>query len=231
MKYTKRIDGRKFDELRAMKAEVGVVKNAVGSARFQIGKTVAIAAVYGPKDLFPKFLQKPQSARLRCNYNMMAFSGSGERVRPGANRRSKEISMVIEKAFEPVLDLSEFPKAVVDVYIELIQTDSGTRCAGICAAAMALADAGFKMKDLVSAISVGRVEDKVLTDVDKDEEDYEGGMADMPVAIMPRTGEVTLLQMDGFASKEQLKKMVDSAVKACKQIYKIQKEALKETYK
>ncbi len=95
MKYTKRNDGRKFDESRPMKAEVGVVKNAVGSARFQIGKTIAIAAVYGPKDLFPKFLQKPQTAVLRCYYNMMAFSGSGERVRPGANRRSKEISMVI----------------------------------------------------------------------------------------------------------------------------------------
>lgn len=229
--FKKRNSGRAFDELRKIEAKVGVIKRADGSAMFKIGNTIAIAAVYGPRTLYPKFMQEGDRGILRCNYNMMAFSGSGERVRPGPSRRSKEISLVTEKALLPVLDLTEFPGSVVDVFIELIQTDSGTRCAGICAAAMALADAGFKMKDLVSAISVGRVEDKVLTDVDKDEEDYEGGMADMPVAIMPRTGEVTLLQMDGFASKEQLKKMVDSAVKACKQIYKIQKEALRETYK
>ena len=230
MKYTKRNDGRKFDECRPMKAEVGVVKNAVGSAKFQIGKTVAIAAVYGPKDLFPKFLQKPHTALLRCNYNMMAFSGSGERVRPGANRRSKEISMVIEKAFEPVLDLSEFPKAVVDVYIELIQTDAGTRCAGICAASLALADAGFDMKDLVCAISCGLVGDQVVVDLDKTEEDFEGGAVDIPIAMLPRTEEITLLQLDGEINKEQLLKAIDAGKEACKKIYEVQKAALRAKY-
>ncbi len=229
--FKKRNDGRTFDELRKIEAKVGVVKRADGSAMFKIGNTIAIAAVYGPRTLYPKFMQESDRGILRCNYNMMAFSGSGERVRPGPSRRSKEISLVTEKALLPVLDLTEFPGSVVDVFIELIQTDSGTRCAGICAAAMALADAGFKMKDLVSAISVGRIEDKILIDVDKEEEDYEKGMADMPVAILPRTGEVTLLQMDGFASSEQLKKMMESAIKACRQIYKVQKEALREIYK
>ena len=230
MKYTKRNDGRKFDEPRPMKAEVGVIKNAVGSARFQIGKTIAYAAVYGPKDLFPKFLQNPSTAKLRCNYNMMAFSGSGERVRPGTNRRSKEISMVVEKAFEPVLDLTEFPKAVVDVYIELPQTDAGTRCAGICAASLALADAGFDMKDLVCAVSCGLVGDQVVIDLDKFEEDFEGGAVDIPMAILPRTGEITLLQLDGEIKKEDLKKAISLAREACKKIYEVQKEALKAKY-
>jgi exosome complex component RRP41 len=229
--FKKRNDGRKFDELRKMEAKVGVVKRADGSAMFKIGNTVAIAAVYGPRTLYAKSLQKGDTAILRCNYNMMAFSGSGERIRPGPSRRSKEISLVTEKALLPVLDLAEYPGAVVDVYIELVQTDSGTRCAGICAAAMALADAGFKMKDMVSAIAVGRIEDKVVVDVNKEEEDYEGGMADMPVAVMPRKGEVTLLQMDGFASPKEIKEMIEAAKKACKEVYKVQREALKERYK
>ena len=229
--FKKRSDGRKFDELRKMEAKVGVVKRADGSAMFKIGNTIAIAAVYGPRNLYPRFLQNPDRAVLRCNYNMMAFSGSGNRVRPGPSRRSKEISLVTQKALLPVLDLSEFPGAVVDVFVELVQTDSGTRCAGICAAAMALADAGFKMKDLVSSIAVGRVEDKIVVDVNKEEEDYEGGMADMPVAVMPRSGEITLLQVDGFATKVEIKKMVESAKTACKEIYKVQREALKEKYK
>ena len=229
--FKKRNDGRGFADLRKMEAKVGVVKRADGSAMFKIGNTIAIAAVYGPRTLYRRSIQEPDTAILRCNYNMMAFSGSGERVRPGPSRRSKEISLVIRKALSPVLDLSEYPGAVVDVFVELVQTDSGTRCAGICAAALALADAGFKMKDLVSSIAVGRIDDKVVVDLNKEEEDYEKGMADMPIAMMPRTQEITLLQMDGFATKQEIKKMIEAAKKACEEIYKVQKQALKEKYK
>lgn len=228
--FKKRSDGRTFDELRKIEAKVGVVKRADGSAMFKIGNTIAIAAVYGPRNLYPRFMQEANTGILRCHYNMLAFSGSGERIRPGPSRRNREISLVTEKALLPVLDLTEYPGAVVDVFIELIQTDSGTRCAGICAAAMALADAGLKMKDLVSAVAVGKIDDKIAVDVTKEEEDYEKGMADMPVAILPRTGDITLLQMDGFAAKEDIKKMIDTARKACKEIYKVQKQALREKY-
>src|SRR3989344_6078801 len=90
MAYDKRFDGRKFDELRPIEAKVGVVKNATGSASFRIGKTWAYAAVYGPREMYPKFKQDPEKGILRCNYNMLAFSGSGDRVRPGTSRRSNE---------------------------------------------------------------------------------------------------------------------------------------------
>src|SRR3989339_1566234 len=175
MGYNKRFDGRKLDETRPIEAKAGVIKRADGSAYFKIGDTFAYAAVYGPRNLFPRFLQNPQKGILRCNYNMMPFSGSGERVRPGGSRRSKEISLVTGKALLPVLNLEEYPNTVVDVFIELSKTEAGSRCAGICAASMALADAGLVMKDLVSAVSVGRVDDKLLVDLDYSEESYEGG--------------------------------------------------------
>src|SRR3989338_8793513 len=139
MTYSKRLDGRKFDETRPIEAKAGIIKRADGSGYFKIGNTIAYAAVYGPRNLYPKFLQDPEKGILRVNYNMMPFSGSGDRVRPGGNRRSKEISMVIEKSLQPVVDLQEFPNSVIDVFIELPQTDAGTRCAGICAASIALA--------------------------------------------------------------------------------------------
>lgn len=230
MTYDKRIDGRAFNALRPMSAEVGIIKNAMGSARFSIGKTVAIAAVYGPRDLFPKFLQDPKRAKLRCTYNMMAFSGSGERVRPGTSRRSKEISMVMEKALTPVLDLYSWPKAVIEVYVELLQTDAGTRCAGICAASLALADAGFEMKDMVCAVSAGLVGGRVVLDLDKAEEDYPGGAVDIPIAMAPRTGEITLLQLDGEINKEQLMECISFARNGCEQIQKVQREALLAKY-
>lgn len=229
MVYTKRLDGRKFDEMRKIEAKVGIIPRAKGSAMFKIGNTIAIAAVYGPRNLYPKFLQNPQRGLLRCKYDMISFSVP-ERKRPGPNRRSQEISLVTEKALLPVLDLTDFPNAVIDVFVEITQADAGTRCAGICAASMALADAGFPMKELVSAISVGKVGDKLVVDLNKDEEDYEEGATDMPVAMAPTLNKITLLQMDGNMSKEDIIEATKLAKKACSQLNEIQKEALKEKY-
>lgn len=227
--YTKRNDGRAFDEMRKIEAKVGVVKRADGSAMFKIGNTIAYAAVYGPRDLHPRFLQNPEKGVLRCNYNMLTFSGAGERVKPGPSRRSREISMVMEKALRPVLTMEQYPNSVIDVFVELIQTDAGTRCAGICAAAMALADAGIPMKDLVSAISIGVIDGKIAVDINSYEDMVLKG-ADIPVAFLPRSKKITLLQLDGEVSKEQLKKAIEAGIKCCEEIHKIQIKALKERY-
>jgi len=231
MGYDERFDKRKVDELRPIDAKAGVIKNADGSAWFKIGKTEAYAAVYGPRDLYPRFLKNPSSGVLRCNYNMMPFSGSGERVRPGQNRRAKEISMVTQKSLLPVLDLSGFPNSVVDVYIELPQTDAGSRCAGICAAAIALADAGVPMKDMVAAVAVGRIGDKVLVDLSYEEEAYEDEIvADIPIAVIHNSEEISLLQMDGEVPKEMLQEAVKIGIKASKKIHEVQVKALKDKY-
>lgn len=231
MKYSKRVDGRKFDEPRPMEAKVGVIPRADGSAMFKAGNTVAVAAVYGPRELHPKFLQKPSTGILRVNYNMMPFSGHGERVRPGGSRRSKELSIVITNALSPVLDLTEYPNSVVDVFIELPQTDAGTRCAGINAAALALADAGLSMKDLVSSVAVGKVGDKVVADLNYAEEAFEGGSTDIAFAMLPNEDKITLLQMDGNVEEADFIEALEMGKKVCKQIYELQKKALKERFK
>jgi exosome complex component RRP41 len=231
MVYKKRFDGRGFEDLRPIEAKVGIIPNANGSAMFKIGNTTALAAVYGPRELHPKFMQDPTKGILRVRYNMMPFSGHGNRVRPGISRRSREISHVAAQALLPVLDLKEFPNSVVDVFIELPQTDAGTRCAGITAAAMALADAGLAMKDLVASVAIGKVDDKIVVDLMYDEEAYEDGpVADIPVAMLPNSGKVTLLQMDGELSRGDLKKALELAQKKCKEIYEIQKKALKQKF-
>jgi exosome complex component RRP41 len=230
MAYTKRVDGRAFDETREIEAKVGVIKKARGSGYFRMGKTEAYAAVYGPRELYPKFLQNPKKGKLRCNYNMIPFSSAGERVRPGPSRRSKEISMVTEKALNPVLDLSDFPNAVLDVFIELTKTDAGSRCAGICAASLALADAGIAMKDLVVSISVGSIDGQVLADLNYEEEAFDGQVSDIPVAVLPRTGEISLLQMDGEISKDKLMEALELAKKIAPRLFEIQKNALKAKF-
>jgi len=88
------------------------------------------------------------------------------------------------------------------------------------------------MKDLVAAISVGRVDDKIVLDLDYAEEAYdEGPVADIPMAVIPSTGEVSLLQMDGEVTKEQLAEGFEMVQKAAMQIRDIQINALKDKYR
>lgn len=233
MAYKKRVDGRKFDEPREITAKAGVIKKADGSGYFKIGNTEAYAAVYGPRELHPRFLQNPKSGVLRCSYNMMPFAGPGERSRPGPNRRAKEISYVTTQALEPVIDLSDFPNAVVDVFIELPDADAGSRCAGICAASIALADAGFTMKDMVVAVGVGKVGDQLCVDLSYIEENPDWGddAVDIPVAVIPSTGEITLLQLDGVISKKEIIEAIEFGKVAFEKMADTMREALLAKYK
>ncbi|MAG07944.1 exosome complex exonuclease Rrp41 [Candidatus Woesearchaeota archaeon] len=225
----KRPDGRNVDELRKIEAKAGIIKRADGSASFKIGNTIAYAAVYGPRNLYPRFLQNPEKGILRCNYNMMPFSGSGERIRPGSSRRSKEISLVTEKALLPVINLGEFPNSVIDIFIEFPQTDAGSRCAGICAASIALAEAGVPMKELVAAVAVGIVNGEVVVDLSKEEEDMDGAV-DIPIAITTKSNNISLLQMDGMIKQEDIKKAIELGKKASQKIFELQKKAIKDKY-
>jgi len=227
-KAFKRSDGRKFDETRAMEAKVGVVPNANGSAIFSFGDTIAIAAVYGPRKMHPQHQQDPEKGTLRCNYSMLSFSVS-ERIRPGPNRRSTEISKITEWALEPVLMIKKYPNMAIDVHINILQANASTRCAGINAAAMALAHAGIPMEDLVSSVSIGKLDKQLVVDLNKNEEDWEEGegSTDIPMTFTNQ-GELTHIQLDGKITSKQLKEAVELAKKSCKKIYEVQKKALKE---
>jgi exosome complex component RRP41 len=227
IKNGKRNDGRKVDQMRDVKMEVGVLKRADGSARVQMGGTIAIAAVYGPRKLHPKHLQDADTAIIRCRYQMMPFSVD-ERIRPGPDRRGTEISKVTRESLEPAMMLEEFPRAGVDVFIQIMQADAGTRCAGINAASLALADAGLPMRDLVTAVAAGQVEGTPVLDLNREEEDLTD--CDVPVAYMAREKKITLLQTDGDVKAEDYKKIIKLAVKGCEQLHEIQRAALKKKY-
>lgn len=221
-----RLDGREVDQIRPMTIEIGVLSRADGSCYLEWGKNKILAAVYGPRELHPRRLQKPDEAIIRYRYNMAAFSVE-DRARPGPSRRSIEISKVSRDAFAPVIITKYYPNAVIDVFTEVLQADAGTRTAAINAASIALADAGIPMKGLVSACAVGKVDGKLVLDLNKDEDNY--GNADLPIA-MTQDGEITLLQMDGHLTQEEFKQAIQMATEGCKQILEIQKEALKKKF-
>ncbi len=223
----KRVDGREANDLRPMKIEAGVLPNADGSAYLEIGKNKVLAAVYGPRECHPRHLQDPTKAIVQCKYNMQSYSVS-DRKRPGPDRRSAEISKIISEALESVILTELFPRASIDVYIEIMQANAGTRCAGLTAASVALADAGMPMRDLVPSVAVGKADGKLLLDLNKEEDNF--GEADLPLAIIPKTDEVVLLQMDGHMTKEEFDSAMKTGVAACHEIYEMQKDALRRRY-
>ncbi len=194
---------------------------------------IAVVAVYGPREPLPKHVGDPYRAIIRFAYRMAPFSVP-ERKRPAPGRREIEISKVSKEALQRIVFAEEYPMTVIDVFAELLSADAGTRVTALTAASVALADAGIPMRDLLTALAVGKIpvggEETVVADLTKFEEDLEGAV-DIPVAVSPRTGDIHLLQMDGRISKDQLEEALDLALKKAKEIYALQKEALKEKYR
>lgn len=234
----KRMDGRRPEDLRKVTIEAGVLHRADGSCYLEWGGNKVIAAVYGPREAIPRHTQNPLKAIINARYNMAAFSVD-DRKRPGPDRRSREISKVISEALEKVVITDYYPRAAIDVNIEVLNAEAGTRCAGLTAAGVALADAGIPLKDIPVACAAGKIgaEEKdgkfiggwVVNDLGKEEDNF--GNADLPVAISPRTNEILLLQMDGHLTFEEFERALDLAIKGCHDVSKIQKEALMKRYK
>ena len=222
-----RSDGRKVNETRKVTIKAGVLKNASGSAYIEFGGNKILAGVFGPRDVHPKHMSNPDTGILRVRYHMEPFS-VGERKKPAPSRREIEISKVIKEALEPAVILEQFPRTAVDVFLEELQADGGTRCAALDAASVALVDAGIPMRDLVCACASGKAADTLILDVNNEED--QAGQADMPIGYMPNLGQITLLQLDGVLTPDEFKKCIEIGIEGCKQVYEIQKNSLREKY-
>ena len=222
-----RSDGRKVNETRKVTIKAGVLKNANGSAYIEFGDNKILVGVYGPRDVHPKHMSDTNTGILRCRYHMTPFS-VGERKNPAPSRREIEISKVIKEALEPALMLKQFPRTAVDVYMEILQADGGTRCAALTGASVALADAGIPMRDLVAGCAAGKAADTIILDVNNEED--QAGQADLPIGYMPNLEKITLLQLDGILTSDEYQKCLEIGIDGCKQVYEIQTKALQEKY-
>ncbi len=228
MKDGKRLDGRKRDELRPITIEAGPLYRANGSCYLEWGGNKVMAAVYGPKECHPRHIQDPRKSLIQAKYNMASFSVS-DRKRPGPDRRSREISKITSEAMANVVLTELYPRASIEVEIEILDADAGTRCAGITAGAVAMADAGIPMRDIPVACAAGKVADTVVLDLMGDED--KEGQADVPIAIAPRTDDILLLQMDGHLTTDEFEEALELAMDGCNQIAEMQKKALLNKYK
>lgn len=228
IKNGKRLDGRAMNELRPIRIIAGVLKEAEGSAFVEWGGNKVICGVYGPRECIPKHDASPYKSLLKCKYTMSPFASIEEHGRSGPNRRSMEISKVIKEAFDSVVMSGEFPKTQIDIYVDVLQAEGGTRMAAIAAAAVALANAGIPMKDIISGVAVGKIDGQLAVDLGKAEDNF--GESDMPIAFTHRNKDIVFLQMDGKLTAEEISKNIDAAMEASDKVYTLQAEALRKSY-
>ncbi len=226
MSAYKRPDGRDYAELRPIRAEIRVLKNADGSALFEMGNTKVIAAVYGPREFHSRHSTSPYESLVRVRYHMVPFSVKERKSQP-FTRREIEISKIIKETFSATIRRELFPRSTIDVYIEVLNADGSTRVASINAVSLALADAGIFMYDLVSAISVGKVQGQLVVDLNEEEDQI--SEADVPIAFMHSFNKIVMLQMDGALTYDELIQLIKLAKEASEKIYQIEKECLKDS--
>lgn len=226
-KDNKRLDGRALDELRPFSCKIGVLANAHGSAYVEHGNNKIYAGVYGPREVHPRHLARPDRGILRVHYRMSTYSVH-ERKSPAPNRREREISKIIEDALAPTLFLELYPNSQIEVFIQIVAADGGTRCASTSAASLALADAGLPMKSLVAGVAAGKADGKIILDCG-DLED-KAGSADVPAAVRMTDEEFTLLQFDGEMTPEELETSIKYIKKGAREIFAKQTAAIKEKF-
>ncbi len=221
-----RMDGRSAEDIRPVTINAGIIPVADGSAEVIWGTNHVVAAVYGPMEAHPRKIQKQDRAVLDVRYNMAPFSTT-DRIRPGFNRRSREISKVTAEALESVVLTELYPRSKIRVEIEVLTAEAGTRCAGITAASVALADAGIPMTDMVISVASGKINGVVVCDLNKEEDNY--GEADLPMGVCANSGDLVFLQMDGDLSPEEFQIAWDYNMGAIAPVHEIMIDALKRS--
>lgn len=154
----KRLDGRTFDQVRALSGEVGVLPRAHGSAIFCRGETQAmtLATLGTTEDAqeFDSYTGGENQKKFILHYNFPNYSvGETGRI-SGPGRREIGHGALAERSIEPMLPLSTYPYAI-RITSEIMESNGSTSMASVCGGTLALMDAGVPMIRPVAGISVG----------------------------------------------------------------------------
>jgi polyribonucleotide nucleotidyltransferase len=200
LKARRRPDGRKFDEVRNIDSEIGVLPRTHGSALFTRGETQAlVTATLGTKDDEQRIelLDSSETAkRFMLHYNFPPFSVGEVGFMRGAGRREIGHGALAERAVSAVIpDDKAFPYTM-RVVSDILESNGSSSMASVCGASLSLMDAGVPISSPVAGIAMGLVKEgdayAILTDIAGAEDHY--GDMDFKVAGT-KTG-ITALQMD-----------------------------------
>uniref|UniRef100_A0A1A7YLQ5 Exosome complex component RRP41 n=1 Tax=Iconisemion striatum TaxID=60296 RepID=A0A1A7YLQ5_9TELE len=222
-----RLDGRKATELRKVQARLGVFAQADGSAYLEQGNTKVLAVVYGPHEMRgSRSRTLHDRAVINCQYSMATFSTAERKRRPHGDRKSTEMSLHLKQTFEAAVMTQLFPRSQIDIYVKILQSDGGNYSVCVNAATLAVIDAGIPMRDYVCACTVGFVDETPLADLCYAEES--GGVSSLALALLPRGGQIALVQMDARLHQDHLETLIEAATTACKGVSKVLDEVVRQ---
>jgi polyribonucleotide nucleotidyltransferase len=229
-----RLDGRRFDELRAIWVETGVLPRVHGSAVFTRGETQAlVSATLGTEDDAQKIetVEGETYRRFMLHYNFPPFSVGEVQFLRGPGRREVGHGALAERAIAPLLPAdSEFPYTV-RLVSDILESNGSSSMASVCGGALALMDAGVPLKAPVAGVAMGLVIDEktgkwaVLTDIAGAEDHY----GDMDFKVAGTRAGITALQMDikvGGITLEIMRKALEQARKGRFEILDIMNASL-----
>ncbi|XP_040208015.1 exosome complex component RRP41 [Rana temporaria] len=222
-----RQDGRRPAELRKIQCRMGVFEQADGSAYVEQGNTKALATVYGPHEIRgPRSKTLHDRAVVNCQFSMATFSTAERKRRPHGDRKSTEMTIHLKQTFEAAILTQQYPRSQIDIYVQILQADGGNYCTSVNAATLAVIDAGIPMRDYVCACSAGFIEDTPLVDLSYIEE--AAGGPQLALALLPKSDRIALLEMNSRLHEDHLERVMDAATKACKDVYAVLDQAVRE---
>ncbi len=174
---TRRIDGRRANELRPLEIIRGYTRFAPGSVLIRVGATAVICSATVAEEV-PEWMAGRGRGWVTAEYDMLpACTGQRRaRNRRGVDGRSAEIQRLIGRVLRAVVDMEQLGERTIWLDCDVLQADGGTRTAAITGAYVALVDAvrwlqGQKIlrrspiREPVAAISVGKVDGRILLDL------------------------------------------------------------------
>ena len=235
-----RPDGRRPDQLRAVKLQRGFTRHAEGSVLVEFGDTQVLCTA-SVEDKVPGFLRGRNQGWITAEYGMLPRAthtrGDREAARGKQSGRTQEIQRLIGRSMRNAFDLNAIGARTIHLDCDVLQADGGTRTAAITGAFVACHDAmswlvkkgafaAPPLRDFVAAVSVGMVAGQSVLDLSYLEDS--GCDTDMHVVM---TGAGHLVEVQGTAegepfSRAQMTALIDLAADGIAQLIRFQKAAL-----
>ncbi len=194
-----RLDGRKTDEIRPIWCEIGYLPCAHGSAVFTRGETQSLTTVTLGTKLDEKMIDEVMSQgteKFVLHYNFPPFSTGDARPVRGISRREIGHGNLALRALKPMMPTGQDNPYAVRVVSDILESNGSSSMATVCAATLALMDAGIKLKKPVSGIAMGLISEgsqfAVLSDILGDEDH----LGDMDFKVTGTKDGITAAQMD-----------------------------------
>jgi polyribonucleotide nucleotidyltransferase len=196
----KRIDGRKFDEVRPVKCDVGLLPRVHGSGLFTRGETQVMAAATlgtAADEQRVDTLSEGESRRsFILHYRFPPFCTGETKQLRGPGRREVGHGALAARAIKPILPSSDSFPYTIRMVTEVLESNGSSSMASTCGATLALMDAGVPIKEPVAGVAMGLIKEEdqviILTDILGDEDH----LGDMDFKVTGTKQGVTAIQMD-----------------------------------